>query len=564
MSARAFQLLRDRDPGSLVAVGKPGERTVRDLLDDGARIRAALEPARPGQELLLTCGDRYLFAAAALAAWDAGYAVALPPNLRPGSIRSLLETGTVRDMLTEGGAGIDVTALLEGPVPSTPVGTELAADRHVATVHTSGSTGEHRGARKSAAQLLGEAAALVEAFGLERTGPFLATVPPHHIYGLLFGVLAPLTAGVPFLRAGGLHAETIAAVVQEHAARVLVSTPAHLRGLAVLAPGSLEGLDIVFSSGAALHPETGHMLHERFGLEVTEVLGSTETGGIGWRRSTGGVVAPTWRPLPGVQVGVDPEGRLLLDSPFLAEDDPRPRPCDDRIELGEDGRFEHLGRLDDVVKIAGKRLSLRDLERRVLGLPGVEDAAILAEDAPDGRGARVRVAVVGPGTTADAVREGLLAHFDPTVLPRKILMLSFLPREATGKLARARLRVLFEPPVMQAEVLESQRPSDAELVARLRIPRNIFYFRGHFPLEPVFPGVAQLEAVVLHHVRTLWPDLVSLRKVRRLKFKQKIGPDDELVLTLRRKAQDVSFKLARDGATCSEGVLVFAPPVTSV
>ncbi|MFY0542161.1 AMP-binding protein [Nannocystis pusilla] len=71
----------------------------------------------------------------------------------------------------------------------------LAADRRLAVVYTSGSTGDHQPCAKTAAQLLGEAQALAATFALRAGEVALATVPPYHLYGLLFGILAPLAAG---------------------------------------------------------------------------------------------------------------------------------------------------------------------------------------------------------------------------------------------------------------------------------------------------------------------------------------------------------------------------------
>ncbi len=561
MTARSLDVLGVRRPNGAVAVAADEVKSVVDLLRDAAKIRLGLPEANVGGELLLSCVDPYLFAAAALAAWDAGFAVALPPNLRPGTVRALTDDGPVRDRLSEDESGLSVPKLMAGSAQSAAIGTTLEADRHIATVHTSGSTGGHRGIRKTAGQLLGEARTLARVFELT-SGPVLATVPPHHIYGLLFGVLAPLAAGIPFVRERALHAETVAATVQAAGVKVLVSTPAHLRGLEVLESGGLDGLQTVFSSGAPLHPETGKMLWERFGVVVTEVLGSTETGGIGWRRSTGGQVGAHWQALPGVGVDAAPDGRLVLDSPFCPPDDPRPRLCDDRIELVGPGRFVHLGRWDDVIKIAGKRLSLGELERRVLAVEGVDDAAAWSVDAPDGRGQRVRIAAVAQEKTSEEIREALLAFFDPTVLPRKIVLVDALPRESTGKLSRARLEDVFRGHApRKPELLVIRDEADGTRVVQLRIPTNFYYFQGHFPLEPILPGVAQLEVIILEQVRRRWPELTSLRKLSRLKFMRKLGPGDEIELLVRRVGARVTFQVQlRDGTVTGKGTMTFATP----
>jgi acyl-coenzyme A synthetase/AMP-(fatty) acid ligase len=121
--------------------------------------------------------------------------------------------------------------------------------------------------------------------------------------------------------------------------------PAHLRALRLLDPGQLPELARVFSSAAPLPPDTAKMLHARFGLAVTEVLGSTETGGIASRVSGPEIVhaddaampARVWTPLPHVEVGVeggaDGNGRLIVNSPFLPPEGPRPWPTADRVDF---------------------------------------------------------------------------------------------------------------------------------------------------------------------------------------------------------------------------------------
>jgi acyl-coenzyme A synthetase/AMP-(fatty) acid ligase len=101
-----------------------------------------------------------------------------------------------------------------GGVARAPLGTlprlAFSPERTLVCVHTSGSTGAHVACGKSAAQLLGEAELLVRLWDLGPGTRVLATVPPHHLYGLLFGVLVPFMGGGSLVRATPLHAETIA------------------------------------------------------------------------------------------------------------------------------------------------------------------------------------------------------------------------------------------------------------------------------------------------------------------------------------------------------------------
>lgn len=398
-------------------------------------------------ELVLVCHDRYLFAASMLAAWERGYVVALPPNAQPAMVTALRKSGTVQTVLhdVDDMAGLDVRAIVasrpepNGEVYAPPA--PLASDRRIVVVYTSGTTGAPTACPKTAGQLVGEARTLARTFAIGRGDRVLATVPPHHIYGLLFGVLVPLVSGASFARETVLHAEPLAELIARDQTRVLVSVPAHLRALRVLEPGRIEGVARVFSSGAPLPADTSEDLRERFGWSVTEVLGSSETGGIAWRDRAG---AP-WTPLEGVKVREGEGGRMLIDSPFLDPGVSRPYVGGDRVAVLDEGRFHHLGRVDGVLKVGSTRVSIAELEARLLAIPGVSDAAALAIEVGGARGWESWAAVVAPDHTAQTIRAALLPWLDPVVIPRRIRIVDALPRDpGTGKLRRESLRALFQ------------------------------------------------------------------------------------------------------------------------
>jgi 4-coumarate--CoA ligase (photoactive yellow protein activation family) len=460
---------------AVVALGDEPPRTAGMLARDVLTIAARLPPASPNSEVLIVCDDRYRVAVAVLAAWQAGHAAALPPNAASETVRALRRRPGVVALLHDHDladpddlrprlAAVDHEPTLD-PAQLGPI----ASDRVIATVYTSGSTGAHQACPKTARQLLGEAATLAERFAVGPQQRVLATVPPHHLYGLLFGVLVPLCAGASFIRETPLHTETVAAVARRFAADMLVSAPVHLRSLTLLSPGELPPLGRVFSSGAALPGETARLLGTRLGLWVTEIYGASETGGIAWRRHAPGKPAGDlaghlpWEPLPGVHVAADADGGLLLTSPFLSPDVAAPLACADQIELAADGRFRLLGRRDDILKIGGKRVALAEVEQRALALPEVADVAVAMVAVGEPRGHEIVAAIVPADPRHDAadliarVRHGLLQWFDPVVVPRRIRVVPALPREASGKLTRANLLRLFERPVTR----DSSRPRPA-------------------------------------------------------------------------------------------------------
>jgi acyl-coenzyme A synthetase/AMP-(fatty) acid ligase len=563
-------------PEELVAVGGDGARTAAALEADALRVAAALAALPPG-EVVVLCTDRYRVAVAMHAAWAAGHAVVFPPNLQPQTLEAVV-AGARAVLHDRDGApgGLDVRDLLRAPAPAGAL-TLPPPERCLVTFMTSGSTGAHQRYPRSAARALAEVDLYAGLIALPRGARLLATVPPQHIYGNLYGVLLPLRAGGAMVRTDALHGPAVAAELTRHAVTMLVSVPAHLATL--VDEDGVPRIARVLSAGAPLPLGVAEALQARHGWRVGELYGATEIGGMAIRDAG----EEAWTPYPGVMVGIDEEGGLLADAPWADPAGPRPFPVADRIELRPDGRFVLLGRRDGVVKVAGKRVALREVEERVLAVPGVRDAAALAQPSPGLRGTELWVAVAADGLEPARIREALVGWLEPVALPRRIRVVPALPREATGKLRRDALLALFAagapaaPATLEPEGEErppcsevrraDPRPNGGppQLVGidawrlTFTVPPGLPCFAGHFPGDPVLPGVVQLDALVARQVERLWPDAGALRTVKRLKFSRVIRPGERLVVELARDraAGTVQFSIDGPGGRCASGTLVF-------
>ena len=587
-AATSTTLLADHAPSDRVAFGALGERTARQLVDDASRIAESLPPATPDSHIeLVFDGDRYALAATLIAALDRGHAVALPPNTRPESILALEARPEVvliaHDL--DSGRGLDVRALL-GPTQAADGrrdgdGQEIGAltrrfdaDRHVATVFTSGTSGPMAAWPKTARQLIGEAHGLRRTIGIDRGAKIVPTVSPGHIYGLLFGVLLPLSCGGAFLRETPLHAESIARSLAEHEATVLVSVPVQLRALAGSPNIDLSGLTRVVSSTGPLPDSVANAFHARHGRSITEVIGSTETGGFATRLRGEGPAGP-FTPFPEATVSVDGDGRLCVESPYV-DRKPDVRPGDaaapfvtgDLAELLADGRFVHHGRADGIVKIAGHRVSLQQVEAALRERPEIEDAAAVAVPDDRGRGHRLLVALAPASIDPASVRGLLTDRLEAAALPRRILTCEALPREANGKLQRRRLLQLFDLDeaghpanyALEWEAPERERDDATDVFRRrVHLPDDYAWFEGHFEGYPVLAGAAQLKALLVPAIEDAYPDLGPLRRLTRLRWNDRILPGDTLDIRLERRFDDrvVRCTIERDGRTCTAGTLRF-------
>lgn len=541
---------------SLICFGPGGARRAGQLAAYAHAIARAL-PASPASaretpRVVLACRDRYHFTAGLCAAWMRGLVAELPANGQPATVHALSELPGVLALLhdQDGGLGLDVRTLEQPASEATPPLTlALEADSPAVVAYTSGSTGQPAAHAKTLGQLVREPEAHIVGFDLGGRRVVVA-VPPYHIYGLLFGVLVPLLGGGSFSRGAPLLPGELLAEIERVGADVLVAVPPHLAALAEHEADRWPRLHRVFSSAAPLSPATSDTLRQR-GLIVTEVLGSTETGGIASRSAP---VDP-WRPLPGVRFEVDAEGTLHVDSPWLAPDAPRPYRTADRVEPSGQG-FRHLGRSDAVVKVGGRRIDLGEIETRLKQIDGVRDARVLAIDTTGVRGAELLAVVESESVDAQSLRKALAVHIDPVAVPRRFRVVAALPRSPAGKIRRDDLLALFDVWTFPREVMPDGR-------TRFMVPVQSGYFRGHFEGQPILPGVVQLKNLVLDEVRRRFPQLGALARMTRVKFKRLVAPGEVFTLTLVPKGESaLQFALEVAGAPAASGVLHFQPAAT--
>lgn len=541
------ELLAQYQKGAPVAFGAAGIRTVDELRRDLSIIAAALPYPEKGRSILLVFErDRYFFTAALLGAIARGHSVLLPPNTRRDTIGGLLNDERVLGLLHDTGAGLElnVASLLEAPDRSASY--EPSEPPQIAlTLFTSGTTSAFSEWPKTAAQLLDEARTLGELFEIQSSDRVLGLVSPLHIYGLLYTVLMPLLRGASFSRETPLYAESIAERLRADKPSVMISVPAQLRSFEAIDVEDLRCLRRVFSSTAPLREALAQRFYEHAGLPITEVFGSTETGGIATRQRA---IGEALRPLPGVSIAVDDDGHLLVDSPFVDARFGLPYKTGDLAEIDPSGALIHKGRADGIVKIGGRRLSLPELEERVRSIEGVEDAALLTLETEDGRGHQLFLAYAPETVKIEEVRATLRGHYEPSCIPRRILAVERLPREENGKLPRAALLSLFDytpdgEPIRRE--LEWMSPE------RLRVPETYLYFDGHFPGYPILPGAAQLLEIVAAGLERQGEQR-KIARFSKLKFLGRILPGDELELQLNQAAggaYDFSIRTPRELAS---------------
>src|SRR5690606_13969135 len=244
----------------------------------------------------------------------------------------------------------------------------------------------------------------------------------------------------------------------------------------------------------------------------------------------------------------------MVRSPFMERPDVW-HATGDRCSVEPDGRFQHLGRSDDVVKIGGKRTTLGEIEACLRELPGVVDVAALRHPVGGIRGEEIWTPIVAPELTPRTVRQALRQRLDPVFVPRKLRLVTELPRERAGKLRRDSLLRLFQHPEGSNAAPPATNAHQAQ--AELRVPQGGPRFDGHFLENPILPAVALLHDLVLPAVRNAWQDLDHPTEASRLKFLRPLRGGERVTVALERSETRVRFQLREREHSVATGTLHF-------
>lgn len=336
------------------------------------------------------------------------------------------------------------------------VGSVVEDPQACLVIATSGSTGRPKGAIHTPATLAASADATHARLGGE--GNWLLALPAHHIAGLqvlLRALRAGFTPVITDLR-GGFNADRFAADIAglRGPRRYTSLVPTQLIAILAspVATAAAAGLDAVLIGGAAT-PRAVHDRARAAGIPIVQTYGMSETAG--------GCVYDG-RPLDGVAVSIDNEGRVVLCGPMVAHgyhrrtDPAFGAPGSFRTDdLGaiDGGVLQIQGRADEAISTGGLTVAPHVVEAVLTADPAVAECVVVG--LPDRRlGEQVAAAVVAsPGRTPDV--EGLRSRVADQVhrfaAPRRIVVVDRLPLLGPGKINRAAVRALLRPEADETE-----------------------------------------------------------------------------------------------------------------
>ena len=411
---------------------------------------------QPQNRWILAAGDTYHFMCGFLALFAAGKEVVLPANIQAGTLtESIADADAILTDLTLSSTipSLNIQACYSsGATDISHIEVEQA--NCFLELCTSGSTGEPKQIRKSLNTLFAEIAYLEELWGATLVDcTVVSTVSHQHIYGLLFRLLWPLYCHRLFICENVEYPEQLEAYQRQYGQLALISSPAYLKRMIEvlqLEPTS-PGIKVIFSSGGPLQRDIALAYAQRLGVTPIEVLGSTETGGIAYRQQRADIEV-AWHKLPPVQIRREPvSGALEVQSPFCFS--PQWYAMGDAVEIIDDKHFRLLGRIDRIIKLEEKRISLDAMEKQLGKHPWIEAVRIVVLQGPRTvLGAACVLTTEGQSCLDQAptrvlsseLKNYLADYFDRVTLPRKWRYIPEFPYNTQGKVTQVALHQLFE------------------------------------------------------------------------------------------------------------------------
>ena len=445
-------LLTSNDYAHLLRDSRARVAVVSEALLD--RFAPALE-GQPHVEQVVVAGDDVSGNARAAAAWAGSGGQAGGSAGTGGFGRHRLS-----DLLAAASPQLD-------PAPTT-------CDDVAFWLYTSGSTGPPKGSMHLHRDLIATAEHYgVGTLGIREDDLVYSAAKLFFAYGLGNGMTFPFYVGATtVVLAGRPTPDAVVALLREHRPTIFYGVPTLFGAMLALPADSHQGtssrLRLAVSAGEALPAEIGTAWEERFGAPILDGLGSTEMLHIFLSNREGDVrYGTSGTAVPGYGLKVITEtgesaapgeiGELWVsgDSSAVAYWNQREKSLatfhgpwtrtGDKYVVDEEGYYHYRGRTDDMLKVSGQWVSPFEVESALLGHEAVLEAAVVAAEDEQGLVKPKAFVVLREGVEPDAALAAALQEFvkgrlAPFKYPRWIEFARDLPKTATGKIQRFRLR----------------------------------------------------------------------------------------------------------------------------
>jgi len=334
---------------------------------------------------------------------------------------------------------------------------------------TSGTTGTPKGAPRKQPDSIEPAAALFSKIPLRARETTVIAAPMFHSWGFAHLTLA-LPLGLTVVLARKFDPENTLRLVSTHRASALAVVPVMLQrmldlGEQVISRYDTSSLRVIALSGSALPGELATRAMDVFGDVLYNLYGSTE---VAWatiatpedlREAPGTAGRPPMGTVvkllddDGREVPAGVTGRIFVGNEMVFEGytgGGNKQVIGGLMSTGDVGRFDYAGRLfvdgrdDEMIVSGGENVFPREVEDLLAKLPEVEEVAVVGVEDED-FGQRLKAFVVlreGAVISGEAVQEHVKSNLARYKVPRDVVFLDELPRNATGKILKRELKIV--------------------------------------------------------------------------------------------------------------------------
>lgn len=380
------------------------------------------------------------------------------------SVESLREAGITVELLEEVRANLSLGAKLRAVLgmllPKFALtkmpGSKRKPQDEAVVLFTSGTEGAPKGVVLSNRNLVGNVAQILCRINVKPGEFLLNSLPVFHCFGMMGGIILPVAGGIASLQVPSpLLYKEIPEAIAKHKVTIIFSTSTFFGQYANHATKEmLQSLRLIIAGGEKLQNKVTNTWQEKFGKDILEAYGVTEsTPGMNISIPGFAKAGSIGLPLPGMeyklvpQEGIDHGGSLNVKGPnimlgYMYADNPGqivPPPdgfhdTGDIVTIDEQGYCKIVGRLKRFAKIAGEMVPLTQVENVLVPAVGEEELAAIVSVADAKRGEQLLFVTTDNNVTREALQE-LLKHAGMPELwaPRSILVIDDFPLLSTGK-----------------------------------------------------------------------------------------------------------------------------------
>ncbi|MFN9125929.1 MAG: class I adenylate-forming enzyme family protein [bacterium] len=423
------------------------------------------------------------FPAAAIAAWTLGRTV-VPLNYllsrsdleyvaRDAGLDAVITVGPMLDFIggpIAGLAEIRPDRMRFTGIPPIRMTNPLQRDDLAVVLYTSGTSGRPKGVMLTCGNIAAYVRQCQEWVEFSRDDMILGVLPQFHSFGLTVLTMLPLATGARAVYTARFIPRKIVDLAKQHRPTALVAIPSMYNALRLMkdaGPEDLRSLRFTVSGGEPLPDAVYDGFHQKFGIEINEGYGLTETSPVtNWCRPSEQRRKCVGRALSGIDqrivgpdgavLGPNQDGEVRMKGPnimkgYLNLPDETAAVFDEHgyFKTGDMGRLDEqgflsiTGRIKEMLIIGGENVFPREIEEVLNRHESVKDSAVIGMQ--DGMRGEVALAFVelkeGASFDESALKAFCREHIAGFKVPRDIRVVKELPRNPTGKIMRRKLTV---------------------------------------------------------------------------------------------------------------------------